>query len=622
MADYTINNIYQGGYSSLNPNKSYGSIFSGYTVNAGDFGMGTDARTANVLQEASSKLNMGVGTIELSQVSQETFEQIPKGQLKEVQRLAELTGTDVTLHAPVVSPAGMTQQGFDEVQRKATEKSMILAMERAHELNPKGNSPVTFHASGALPSSTMKPGKKEGEKEYQKMIAINVESGKMIPLEPETMFYPGKKTALKPGVEERLRKKELTHEEVNKNKSQYIDKISLEEGWKRGAEDRLSNLNDTEWDNSISQLIMNKERADQIIQENIRLIPKETLQKVFEKIYKKEDLNPEQQEIYNHIKNTKVYLDETQQHLQGLFHKAYKYGNEEDRKKLKKFSDQFVKELKEDSTIEGESRAMQNLMINLKEEINPQMYIPVDQFAVDKSSETFSNVALENYKKFKNEASIISIENPPAGGAISTGEHLKELVEKTKEKFVKKAVENKLMSESEAKKQADRLIGVTWDVGHINMLRKQGFETKDIIKETEHIAPLVKHVHLSDNFGLEHSELPMGMGNAPYKEMLEKIGKEGYKGKKVIEALHWWQHFKTPPLKETMEAFGSPIYSGGNYSWNQTLPFQEGYFSGYGMMLPGVNYQTFGAGFSRLPAELGGQQQGTQGSRMSGNPME
>jgi len=39
-------------------------------------------------------------------------------------------------------------------------------------------------------------------------------------------------------------------------------------------------------------------------------------------------------------------------------------------------------------------------------------------------------------------------------------------------------------------------------------------------------------------------------------------------------------------------------------------------------MLPQVNYETFGAGFSRLPAELGGQFPGAQGSRMSGRPME
>ena len=38
-------------------------------------------------------------------------------------------------------------------------------------------------------------------------------------------------------------------------------------------------------------------------------------------------------------------------------------------------------------------------------------------------------------------------------------------------------------------------------------------------------------------------------------------------------------------------------------------------------MLPPVNYETFGAGFSNLPMDLGGQRPGGRG-RMSGRPME
>ena len=155
------------------------------------------------------------------------------------------------------------------------------------------------------------------------------------------------------------------------------------------------------------------------------------------------------------------------------------------------------------------------------------------------------------------------------------------------------------------------------------MLRKYGYDSKDIIKETEKIAPLVKHVHLSDNFGFEHTELPMGMGNVPMKEIMEKLGKEGFEGKKVIEASSWWQHFKTPPVKESLQAFGSPIYSMQMAPyWNQALGFQQDYYSGLGTTFPQINYETFGAGFSQLPLELGGQRPGAQGSRMSGREME
>ena len=35
-----------------------------------------------------------------------------------------------------------------------------------------------------------------------------------------------------------------------------------------------------------------------------------------------------------------------------------------------------------------------------------------------------------------------------------------------------------------------------------------------------------------------------------------------------------------------------------------------------------MNYETFGAGFSNLPSELGGQKHGGSGGRMSNAPME
>ena len=89
---YAINDIYQGGYSSLSP--SYGDIFTGYRVAAGSLGLATDPRTANVLQEVSSKLSTGLKQIELSTVSPEIFESIPKNQFKDINRLSKLTGIE------------------------------------------------------------------------------------------------------------------------------------------------------------------------------------------------------------------------------------------------------------------------------------------------------------------------------------------------------------------------------------------------------------------------------------------------------------------------------------------------------------------------------------------------
>ena len=250
------------------------------------------------------------------------------------------------------------------------------------------------------------------------------------------------------------------------------------------------------------------------------------------------------------------------------------------------------------------------------------MNVPIEEFATEKSSQSFGNAAFEAYKKFGTKAPIMSIENPPAGEALSTGEDLRNLIVKSREQFVEKAVESGKLSEGEAKAQAEKLIGATWDVGHINMLRKSGATEEDIIRETEKIAPFVKHIHLSDNFGFEHTELPMGMGNVPIKEMMEKLPQKDVK--KVIEAADWWEHMKTSPLRESLEGLGAPMYETGvGPRWNQSPAFQEGYFSGYGMMLPPKNYEMWGSGFSMasLPTELGGQMP-SRGGGMSGTPME
>ena len=67
-----------------------------------------------------------------------------------------------------------------------------------------------------------------------------------------------------------------------------------------------------------------------------------------------------------------------------------------------------------------------------------------------------------------------------------------------------------------------KFIGATWDMGHINMLKKQGFTNKEIIRETKKIAPYVKHVHITDNFGFDDSHLSPGMGNVPIKKVMKE----------------------------------------------------------------------------------------------------
>jgi polyhydroxyalkanoate synthesis regulator phasin len=249
-----------------------------------------------------------------------------------------------------------------------------------------------------------------------------------------------------------------------------------------------------------------------------------------------------------------------------------------------------------------------------------EIYKPIEEFAKDKASHTFANVAFNAYDKFKDKAPIISIENPPYGQALATGKDLKELIIKSREKLSDKLVKEGKMSQSQAEQIAKNMIGATWDTAHISMMRKQGFEGKQLIEEAKAISPVLKHVHLNDNFGMSHTDLPPGMATAELGEIMKEFKKGGYKGKEIFEGGNWFQHFKSSPTALVMEGTGSPLYSmGPSPTWNQIYGTTGNYSVGYGPFLPDQHFSIYGAGFSGLPQELGGQV-GNRSSRLSGTP--
>ncbi len=588
--NYSENGIYQGGSSNLKSN--YGN-FTGYRTDAGSFSLTTDPRNANILQEFSSKLSSGVKNIELATVSPEIFDSIPDQYLKEVNRLSKLTGVEISMHAPVLEPSGIGQQGFTESNRQAVENQIWNAVKRSHKLNPKGNINVNFHSSAGIPGEISQ----KNEKIPEEILIVNEESSSFGKIPLKKRFWPGEKTEIKNPKDRKI----------------IIEK-------------EIRTINEDSWDKQKANLAQNTRYGENIIRESgISEIRRLEMEKRGEHLTEYNKINK------NDFNMGKAMLDDSYRQIKGMFETVKRYGNENDLKILNNFAEEITPFANKINKTKNTHEAVDLKIEIIRKGIDffdkiknpPKIHKSLTEFSRDKTTETFSNVALNSYEKFKDTSPIIVIENPPAGGAFSTGEGLKEIIQGSREKFVKKAIQKGVLSESEAKKQAKKLIGATWDVGHVNMMRKYGYDSKDLIEETEKIAPFVKHVHLSDNFGFEHTELPMGMGNVPLKEMMKKIGKEGFKGKKVIEAAQWWQHMKAPPVNETLEAFGSPFYSKGQSPyWNQSIGLQQNYSAGYGQIFPQINYETFGGSFSQLPIELGGQRQGTNGSRMGGGRLE
>jgi hypothetical protein len=103
---------------------------------------------------------------------------------------------------------------------------------------------------------------------------------------------------------------------------------------------------------------------------------------------------------------------------------------------------------------------------------------------------------------------------------------------------------------------------------------------------------------------------------------LKELEKAGYAGKAIVEAGGFVQHFRTSPHPFALEALGSPIYAAYMQPlWAQARDLYGAYFAGYGTMLPEQHFSFYGAGFSGMPTELGGQMPGRQ-SRLSGTPLE
>ena len=614
---------YQGGYSSLKPN--YGETFVGYRTDVNTLGVSTDPRSANIIQEVSTKLAPGQKHIELSMISTDLLDSVPKQYWKEAKRVADLAGAEVTIHGPMVDPAGFTDKGgFSEKNMLVAENQMMRAMESAHELNPDGGAPVTFHASGILPSPDIIK-TKDGKEITEQLLVIDQESGQIHAVKRDTKHYPGERDAI--GVDQK-------REKYFFGKSKDLSKGGL-----ITAEESIDVTNNTQWLDSLTKLVAAKERVDRVLDQSYPIT-----QEIYEKWELEgrngpymNSLSSAQQEWFARSENARAELRDIKLHLSSLFSRAYEYGNEIYRPALMKISENFDEALhKKDpldpskiiSTIDPkeQSLAIQKLMGQLRELPAPRVNTDLSDFALKKASQTFGNVAFKSYEKYGDKSPIVSVENAPANMfALARGEDLKNVVEGSREKFVERMVDERGISKEKAKRIAEQMIGVTWDVGHINQLRKTGFTKKDIIKESEKIAPYLKHVHLSDNFGTENTELPMGMGNVPLKEIMEKLGEKGEKARKIVETGAWWNLHggKISPMAATFEALGSPIYSVDSAPyWNQSIGYHQNYFGGYGQMLPQINYETFGAGFSNLPIELGGQRQGAQGSRMGGTPME
>jgi len=614
--------MYPGADDSLNPSyrpKAYDVDIGSSTVS--NIGMATDARTANQLGELRTKINPGQKVIEIGTVEPKAWEAIPKQHIDEMRRAMKLAGVKPSVHAPMIEASGYGENGWEKSNQLAAERQLISAVSRSQKLDPDGNISVTVHSTARLPEMTKRVKGPDGKEKIINAYAIDPITGRAQPLEQSKRFFTegkkfeGKQIPFNP------------QEEINKiNDLQWNSRLG-------GINTHIGNA-----ENSLDRALTVYTQGEK--DQKIRSEREKEMLEVFGKMQKGIDMDrlikekgmtvDQAKEMQREATHTAIYLKDAYANIRAIFDSAYSIASPEDKKKLEEFARKAAPKVKNGLNFKPEEFKQFREVVNeglevLGEIKTPQTLRPLNEFVIGKSSETFANVALKSFKKFKDKSPIINIENPPAGfQGLSRAEDLRDLVKASRKKLTKNLIKEG-MGKSEAKRQARKLIGATWDVGHINMLRKEGYKEKDILKQTEIIAPYVKHVHMADNFGFEHTELPMGMGNVPMKEIMKRLGEKGFEGKKIIEAGDWWQYFAEQgggnPFKPTIEAFDSPIYAmKAGPSWGE-LPMGVGYYSGHGEINPVMHHQLYGSGFTTLPTELGGNIPGAQDtSRFSGTP--
>ena len=609
--DYTIENIYEPGYDSFMPSEDSPYLGKQGMIPARQLGLTTDPRVANQIAALSQSLNQGISIMEIGTLSPQIFEQIPKQHFAEMRRKAKLAGAELTLHAPIqgTDPSGFGQQGWDESNRLLVERQLKDMIDKASIIDEKGNMPITIHGSNAAGSNFKYINDENGERKKvtDMLVAVDRETGQLRPIKEDTKFYP----------------------DFGVRKEKY------------SPEKQLEIANKTMWEDQIEKIEFQKVNFDNIISK----IPKEAQIMAIKSGEDEEyfrQLGPNEKNLVLKTNSARAYLDDIHRSLNGTFSKAYELGTDGQKKELEIMSNEFARDLygvdpekvksgkltEEEKArmsyvyhdFQNQANAMQVFAEKLKK-VNPQILEGIESFSINKASDTFSNVAMHAYEVKGDKAPSLSIENLYQDIGFSQGEDLKNLVEASRKKFADKLVKEKGVSNGEAEKIASKLIGVTFDVGHMNMSKKFGYTDKDLVEEAKKVSKYVNKVHLTDNFGFIDSHLPPGMGNVPFQALLEALGEEGAKAIKINEVGGWFEHFKTSPFPQILEAYGSPIYSAamGPY-WSQAGGFQQSYMEGYGQMLPSTNYQLFGAGFSQLPQSLGGQQsQGREsGGRMGG----
>ncbi len=543
--------------------------FGSYGLGASVSPMGSQLMTTN------TAINWGLQNLEVNLGTQMNYQQtghlaqLGKIERDELIRLAKLNRVNLSVHAPLLSPEGLQGNQISETARIKNVKEFEQTLDFVDQIGKKTG-------RKHIPVTFHSSGAPIGNPMPKEMIyAVNQENGQVIPLEKKEVAYP----------------------------KEYFDRYGLKEGVDYAP-------------------VEGKQGYYYMYpQAELKIYGKSQLQKLkYEEAHADYWLRHYKEQMKQFVQGTSAVGDVDKNPV-AVAERLKSIGGQ-----AAEVAHNYEALLDQKRTLEAEAQNLRK-----KYERNGQLnaLVPSEEYVKEKMKKTFVELGLKAYDKPSKP--MIVIENFYPEFTLSDPTKLAKTIDEIRGELANKLVKEKGISKNRAMQEAQQLVGMNVDVGHLNLWKKytnpktgKPYTDKEIIDWVKKVYPYIKHVHITDNFGDYDAHMPVGWGNAPVNQMIDVLRKKGWKGRAILETFGATQYGGQGfGVAQSMYQMGMPLVPGGpGWEMAEGTYFQAGYSFTTGPILPDVNFSTYGVGFSGLPyatgAQIGGQK---PGQKFSGTPM-
>jgi hypothetical protein len=263
-----------------------------------------------------------------------------------------------------------------------------------------------------------------------------------------------------------------------------------------------------------------------------------------------------------------------------------------------------------------------------------KQFVKMREFSNAVVPDQIAELAMHSLKETKTHP-IIAVENEPGWQMGSRPDILIDWVERSRQKFADRLVEEQGYRRGDAEKKAKELIGVTLDTGHLNTLKAQinpktnkPWTDEELNAEVRKLAATgTKLLHIADNIGElgQDTHLMVGRGDTQNEEWLKILKENGFKGQAQFEAFTAESEFDKLGPKASLMGLGAPTYSTRPMPRFTDIGTDFSMYSmrhaAYGHVIPPIHFGMWGGPFAGLQSTFGAKT-GQQKDQFSGAPTE